>query len=353
MEHQSHRITASDDAKNVRPRLLEKELQGVGTDLSTEQQALLSVPIEMVHAWSKQVDDMHDGDDTRNGVRAPHAYMSDKGLSDDASEDVTGNHLRDVRSRGYRPVSDLDIDEGKKFGILEVIWDAEEDLAVGQNYDILNTESVRSEDFDERELAYGDNEYDRLAFLDEINEKKTAALFRAMGEIVETVEGLETDALSNYGTALGKAYQIRDNIIDITADEQEQGRTPFSDLEEGTYTEPIHLAESYLESMETRERNRSNLEKAGEYGEKASFIREVMENPSPDAGELGYAAEIITEDTPAIEASQNLADYWVDQATGNEEAEIDGYLGEVDWEDESYRRELEELAVYAGRLRGS
>ncbi|MFB6145556.1 MAG: polyprenyl synthetase family protein [Candidatus Nanohaloarchaea archaeon] len=362
LEDQSYRITGSDDAKNVRPQLMWDEFAGVGSELSKEDQVLLSAPVEIIHAWTKQLDDIHDHDQMRNGVETPHTLLA-RDMRQEPAEHVTSNHLLDVKSRAYRPVMDANIPSDTKLNILESIWEAEEDLAQGQNNDILNTESVKNPDFKEDRLAYAGKEYDRFAHMDEINGKKTGVLFRLIGETVEEVEDLETDGLSRYGTALGKAYQVRDNIVDMIADEEDQGREPFSDLREGTYTEPSHIAERYSRSMaeraETLSENAGDEQLAEEYQrhadmyrENAEAIRNVLEAEDPDYDELEEAGRIIMEETPAMEASQNVADYWVDMAIGNEDAEIDGALDDVDWEDEAYRKKLETMAVYAGRQRG-
>ena len=53
--------------------------------------------------------------------------------------------------------------------------------------------------------------------LDEINELKTAHLFRAsavMGGITGSLDGNTLDKLGSYGINLGRAFQLRDDIMD-------------------------------------------------------------------------------------------------------------------------------------------
>ncbi|UCF69786.1 MAG: polyprenyl synthetase family protein [candidate division WOR-3 bacterium] len=73
-------------------------------------------------------------------------------------------------------------------------------------------------------------------------ESKTAALFSAAARMTGVLAGRsrrEMDILSLYGREFGIAYQIVDDILDITEAESRLGKPAGSDLAQGTITLPV------------------------------------------------------------------------------------------------------------------
>ncbi len=90
----------------------------------------------------------------------------------------------------------------------------------------------------------------------EIIEKKTASLFSAsceIGGILGKASPEEEQSLIEYGTNLGLAFQIVDDLLDFTGDEKILGKPILSDLSEGRITLPLIRS---LESGESNERRR-------------------------------------------------------------------------------------------------
>ncbi len=76
----------------------------------------------------------------------------------------------------------------------------------------------------------------------EIIRKKTASLLACSlqtGALVWGAEEKQVNALGNFGTYFGMAFQIIDDCLDFTGEEQEFGKTLGADLEEGVYTLPV------------------------------------------------------------------------------------------------------------------
>ena len=48
-----------------------------------------------------------------------------------------------------------------------------------------------------------------------------------------------TDVLEAFGEALGMAFQLSDDIMDLTASQVELGKEPGVDMREGVYTLPV------------------------------------------------------------------------------------------------------------------
>lgn len=75
--------------------------------------------------------------------------------------------------------------------------------------------------------------------------RKTAALFTAavrIGAVVGGHDAAATRALVEYAEALGVAFQILDDVLDLTATAAETGKTRGTDLRDGTVTLPMILA---------------------------------------------------------------------------------------------------------------
>ncbi|CAG0974319.1 partial Heptaprenyl diphosphate synthase component 2, partial [Anaerolineae bacterium] len=59
------------------------------------------------------------------------------------------------------------------------------------------------------------------------------------GAVLSDASEKEIAALLSYGHNLGMAFQIADDILDFTSDEQQLGKPVGSDLRQGTYTLPV------------------------------------------------------------------------------------------------------------------
>lgn len=78
-----------------------------------------------------------------------------------------------------------------------------------------------------------------------IIKRKTASLFAAAceaGAIIGGATAEEINALKEYGLNLGMLFQVLDDILDYTANEEEFGKKVGKDFEEGKYTLPLILA---------------------------------------------------------------------------------------------------------------
>ncbi len=144
----------------------------------------------------------------------------------------------------------------------------------------------------------------------DIVRRKTACLFSGcslVGGVLGSVGRQRETALESYGTNLGMAFQIVDDMLDFTSDEKTLGKPVASDLREGKVTLPlIYLLEQGDESIrrkiawvledgdfsrvESREivelvREHGTLEKtralARQYGERARMeLRHFTESPA-------------------------------------------------------------------------
>lgn len=123
------------------------------------------------------------------------------------------------------------------------------------------------------------------AYLEHIR-KKTAGLFRAACVAGGTLGGLslrQVDALATYGQALGIAFQMSDDVMDLVGKPGLMGKGIGTDLAEGTVTLPVIIA--------LREGD-------------AAVIRQVLAapDPPPELLEAGIEAVLATDAVARTEA---------------------------------------------------
>ena len=135
------------------------------------------------------------------------------------------------------------------------------------------------------------------AYLEHIR-MKTAGLFKAACVAGGTLGGLsikQVDALATYGQALGLAFQMSDDVMDLVGKPGLMGKGVGADLAEGTVTLPVIFAL-----------------KEGD----AAVIRRVLQTPSPSPEILEAGIEAVLA-TDAIRKTES----W---ALGEVEAAIEG-----------------------------
>jgi len=87
----------------------------------------------------------------------------------------------------------------------------------------------------------------------EIIRRKTASLIATscrLGGMLSDATPEHTDTIEEFGDALGMAFQLSDDIMDITASQLELGKEPGSDLRLGVYTAPVLHALAHDEHRE-------------------------------------------------------------------------------------------------------
>jgi heptaprenyl diphosphate synthase len=175
---------------------------------------LAATAIELVHLATLYHDDVIDETETRRGVPTAHAkWGTDVAV-------LAGDYLF---ARG----SALGADAGGE--VPGILARAIAEVCEGQ---IAETETV------------GDPLRPVDDFLDTIG-KKTGALFRAscdLGAATSGAAGGARRALLDFGSHLGLAFQMVDDLLDLTGDPRVTGKTPGTDLKEGVYTLPVLLA---------------------------------------------------------------------------------------------------------------
>jgi heptaprenyl diphosphate synthase len=167
-----------------------------------------SVSIELVHLATLYHDDVIDEADARRG--APSANVR----WDNTVAILSGDYL-------FARASEISTDLGVE--VCRLLARTIAILCDGQIREVDSSASV--EQPIENYLA--------------IIRRKTASLIGTscrLGALLSDAEAEHVDILEQFGDALGMAYQLSDDIMDITSTQMELGKEPGQDLREGVYT---------------------------------------------------------------------------------------------------------------------
>jgi geranylgeranyl pyrophosphate synthase len=144
-----------------------------------------------------------------------------------------------------------------------VLADTIADLCEGQ---IMESEHARSAaQTQERYLA--------------VVERKTAVLLATSCHLGAWLAGAppeQVTAVTEFGRALGVAFQLSDDVIDIAGEEEESGKVPGTDLREGVWTLPV------FETLAGRAAGAEPLRTALDSGDVAAALDLLRHNGSVD-----------------------------------------------------------------------
>lgn len=196
--------------------LWSRELAGGGS----HQDALVAaVAIEMVHCYSLVHDDLPamDDDELRRGRPTCHIAF------DEATAILTGDALLTL---AFELLASRIEDAGRAVRVVTELARAAGPVGMvgGQMADL------------EGEGAEGSVEA-----LEYIHTAKTARMFSAacrMGAICGGADERMVAALGEYGLKTGLGFQIRDDILDVSASSEDIGKTAGKDVEQGKMTYP-------------------------------------------------------------------------------------------------------------------
>lgn len=330
MEQHGARLMLSPDQKRIRPGIFVELVEALDTDIPEDELVQLASSIEGIHFYTKGMDDIQDGDSERNDYLTLHAFLEEELGDEKLAVNMADNYFTDIKNRNDRVISDLDeeyFSAEEREALRDAMREVEGELVEGQNLD-LSGNAIGDEELGLRPNYLG-GELDVLKRNLEGNDGKTAALFGLIGSYVDIATDYDGDDIEEWGRKAGQAFQIHDDVLDL---ENER----FSDLKEG-HTVPIYVAERYLHTHPGDEEMSEE-----EYREMGEQLAEIIQMEDPGDAELQQAYDIIME-TPALEASENMAKYLTNQANDS--------LDEVDWESEGDVDKIKYMTEVMGYIR--
>ena len=218
--HEAMRYAVLGGGKRIRPILAIAAAEACGASVDD-----LLVPIaalELIHTYSLVHDDLPalDNDDLRRGRKTTHVVFGE------AMGILTGDALlTEAFSWLARPVSGVDATHQLR-AVREVAVAVDSrGMIGGQVADIIAT---------------GTNEA-TAEQLDFIHRNKTGKLLTAsvvLGGLLANAADEQLDTLRRYGSAMGLAFQIVDDLLDGEEDAATLGKTAGKDLAQGKLTYP-------------------------------------------------------------------------------------------------------------------
>ena len=188
--------------KKLRAKLIMKI-----SSAKSHQAVILASIVEMIHAASLLHDDVIDEADTRRGKESINFLFGDK----------TAIMLGDILySKAFFELCNFSKD------IAKTISNAVTLLSAGELLDV--------------ELSHSFNT-DKEKYFDMIY-KKTASLIEAASSSAAMLTGFDEKKFAVYGKNLGLAFQIIDDVLDITSNDKTLGKPAMNDFKEGKTTLP-------------------------------------------------------------------------------------------------------------------
>ncbi len=232
----------------------------------------LAAIIELIHAASLLHDDVIDDAMTRRGTPSINATYDSK----------TAVMLGDILySKAFFELTAF------AQPIAQKISDAVSKLSAGE---LLDVEYARALQLDE--AKYFDMIY-----------KKTAVLIEATAASAAELAGKDSEAFARYGKNLGLAFQVIDDVLDITTDSETLGKPALADFREGKTTLPyIYLYEALGEADRRR---LTALYKKALTADDALWVRHKMQESGAVMKAISLAQKLGREALEAIAAERN------------------------------------------------
>lgn len=212
--------------KRIRPMLVLEFCRIAGGD--TDKAMPVACGIEMLHTYSLIHDDLPcmDNDTLRRGKPTNHVVYGE------CTAVLAGDTLQ---AEAFGSILRADLPAERRAACASILADAVgiDGMCCGQYLDML---------WEGRKLSEQE--------LTDINSRKTGALLAAacqMGVAAAGGSQIMLDAAGHFGAAIGMAFQIRDDMLDVLSTEEELGKPIGSDEQENKNTYMVLLGKEGCE----------------------------------------------------------------------------------------------------------
>ncbi len=218
--HEAMRYASLGGGKRMRPLLV----YACGLSCGASEHALdhAAAAVEFIHAYSLVHDDLPamDDDSLRRGRPTVHIAF------DEATAILAGDALQTL---AFEALAQAPLDAAIRVELLATLARASgaAGMCGGQALDLA--------------VTGGEQGLDQLKRMHAL---KTGALIRAavrMGALCAGADAATLATLDAYASALGLAFQIRDDLLDVEGSAEAIGKTPGKDAEQGKPTYPALL----------------------------------------------------------------------------------------------------------------
>jgi farnesyl diphosphate synthase len=239
------RYAVLDGGKRLRPLLVLAACEAV--DGQSEAAMRAAVAVELIHAYSLVHDDMPcmDDDALRRGKPTVHVKYGE------AQAMLAGDAMQALAFEVLTPEQGMDPALQARLVALLARAAGHEGMAGGQAIDLASVGHSLDE-----------------AALREMHRRKTGTLLQAsvlMGAACGRTTPQAWEALSDYGAAIGLAFQVVDDILDVTQASETLGKTAGKDLENNkpTYVTVLGLEAARRHAAELHGHAQAALARSG------------------------------------------------------------------------------------------
>ena len=272
--------------KRLRPALVVLSAEAFG--YRGKRHHDLAAVVEFIHTATLLHDDVVDESDLRRGQATASALFGN------AASVLVGDFLY---SRAFQMMV-----EAGEMRVMQTLADATNTIAEGEVLQLLNCHDANVD----------------IANYMRVIHCKTAKLFEAamrLGAILGKASVADEEAAAKYGMHLGTAFQLVDDVLDYSADEQQTGKHLGDDLAEGKPTLPlIHAMQHGSPEQATLVRGAIEQGDMGKFAEVLQIIHATgaLEFTRQQAGreaELACAAIARLADTKYKQCLLELAEF--------------------------------------------
>ena len=249
------RYSLFNGGKRVRPILTYAAALAVNPDIQLDAIDPIAAALECLHSYSLVHDDLPamDNDDLRRGKPTCHIAFNE------ASAILAGDGLQTL---AFDLLTQTDLPSQVQIQLVRQLA-----LGSGANGMVLG-QAI--------DLAAVDHQL-TLAQLETMHRYKTGALIRAsiaMGALAAGAENNQLAALDDYAAAIGLAFQVQDDILDVTGDTATIGKQQGADI---ARNKPTYVSLLGLEAAQAKaaELHRQALDALASFGTSADPLRQM------------------------------------------------------------------------------
>ena len=248
--YQPVKYVLSGGGKRIRPLLVLLACEAVGGSSRQAQHA--AVALEILHNFTLVHDDIMDNASSRRGRATVHTKW-DTNIAILVGDELVALAYRELLKTRSPYIAH----------VVDVFTEGVVEVCEGQAYD-KEFETRKHVTLDEYLLMIG---------------KKTGKMVSVaseMGAVIGGGSASEIRALKSYGTSVGRAFQIQDDLLDVMADEKKFGKAIGGDIVEGKKT--FLLIEAYARSRgEDKKLLLSVIAGGGTSRKNIPLVREIYE----------------------------------------------------------------------------
>jgi geranylgeranyl diphosphate synthase, type II len=251
------RYSLFNGGKRVRPTLVYASALAISANaLNTHEELLnrVACALESLHSYSLVHDDLPamDDDDLRRGKPTCHIAFNE------ATAILAGDALQTF---AFELLSEAEVVDAKtQLALIRQLANASgvQGMVLGQAIDLAAVAKTID-----------------LAQLENMHRHKTGALIRAsvsMGATALGASAAQLNALETYAAAVGLAFQVQDDILDVIADTETLGKQQGADI---ARNKPTYVALLGLEGARAKaqELHQQAIAALNSFGESADYLR--------------------------------------------------------------------------------